>query len=368
MLRRMRRLSRVAALVVAASTTLVVVGLAPAASAAEPGVHAHLLWSRMTSADVERDLDRLKGVGADYVRVDVGWSSLESKGRGQVSTWYLDRIDHVVAEANERGLELLLTFWETPCWASTAPDSLKQNCEGSWWDRGVQRYPPRDPAEYARALAFLVGRYGARVAAWEVWNEPNHPDFLKGGNQVADYARILRAAYPAAKAAHPGATILGGSLANSDFEFTEALFAHGIKDHFDAWSIHPYSEDRSPLDPWLDAYMKNSFIRGIPAVRQTLVEQGDAAPLWLTEFGWSTCTVRNQPEAYKNCVSETTQADWLKQAYRQMREWAYVRAGIWFNTQDGTSDRSDKSRNFGLRRYDGSKKPAHWAYRGMFGP
>ncbi len=364
----MRRLSRTVALGIVLCATLVSIGTAPAASAAEPGVHAHLLWSRMTSATVERDLGRLKAIGVEYVRVDVGWSSLESKGRGQISSWYLERIDHLVAEANQRGLELLLTFTETPCWASSAPDSLRQNCEGSWWERSVQRYPPRDAAEYARALAFLVGRYGDRVAAWEVWNEPNHPDYLKGGNQVAEYAAILRAAYPAAKAAHASAVIVGGSLAGSDFEFTEALFARGIRDHFDAWSIHPYSEDRSPLDPWLDAYVKNSFIRGIPAVRQTLVEHGDAAPMWLTEFGWSTCTVRNQPEAYKNCVSETRQAEWLKQAYRQMGEWPYVRVGVWYNAQDKSEDLSHKSDNFGLRRYDGSRKPAYWAYRGMFGP
>jgi len=352
--------------------TLVVAALAaaaalyaPAVQAASPGVQAHLLWSDSSSAKVDRELDELRAIGADYVRVDVGWSSLESKGRGQISTWYLDRLDHLVSAANQRGIQLILTFWETPCWASSAPASLKQDCTGSWWDRGVQRYAPRDPADYARALAMVVERYGNRVAAWEVWNEPNHPDFLKGGNQVADYAAILRAAYPAAKAANPGPRILGGSLANSDFEFTDALLDRGIEGSFDAWAIHPYSEDRSPLDPGPDAYVKNSFIRGIPAVRRVLVNHDAAAPLWLTEFGWSTCNVRDRPEAYKNCVSEARQADYLEQAFRQMREWSYVSVGIWFNAQDTTSDPSDKSRNFGLRRFDGSRKPAYSSFRAI---
>jgi hypothetical protein len=335
----------------------------PAAPAAAPGVQAHLLWSNSSSAAVERELDRLASIGARYVRVDVGWSTLESKGRGQISTWYLDRLDHLVSAANRRGLELILTFWETPCWASSAPDSIKQNCAGSWWERGVQRYAPRDPADYARALAMVVERYGNRVAAWEVWNEPNHPDFLKGGDQVSQYAELLRAAYPAAKSANPGPRILGGSLANSDFAFTDALLDRGVRHHYDAWSIHPYSEDRSPLDPGPDAYVKNSFIRGIPAVRRTLIEHGAAAPLWLTEFGWSTCNVRGTPQAYRNCVSEGTQADYLQQAYRQMRQWDYVSVGVWFNAQDTTSDPSDKSRNFGLRRFDGSPKPAFYAFR-----
>ncbi len=357
----MRRTFTVVVAALAAATA----HYAPTAEAAAPGVQAHLYWSDDSAAEVNEHFDELRAIGADHVRVNVGWSSIESKGRGQISTWYLDRLDHLVSAANQRGIELILTFSETPCWASTAPDSLKQNCAGEWWERDVQHYAPRDPNDYARALAMVVERYGSRVATWEVWNEPNHPDYLKGGNQAAEYAALLRAAYPAAKAAYPGARILGGSLAGSDFEFTEALLDRGIKNSFDAWAIHPYSEDRSPLDPGPDAYIKNSFIRGIPRVRRTLVDHGAAAPLWLTEFGWSTCNVRDRPEAYKNCVGEERQGDYLEQAFRQMKEWSYVPVGVWFNSQDTTSDRSDKSRNFGLKRFDGSRKPAYSSFRAM---
>ncbi|CAN5742579.1 hypothetical protein BH18ACT13_BH18ACT13_21510 [soil metagenome] len=343
---------------------LALAGIVPAsAGAAEPGVQAHLLWSSGSSGEVERQLDLIDEAGATYVRVDGGWSSLEPKQKGTYASWYLDRIDRVVQEAEERSLELIFTFWETPCWASTAPDSLKQDCSGSWWSRGVQRYAPRNASDYANALAFVVERYGDRVDAWEIWNEPNHGDFLKGGDQVADYARILKAAYPAAKRADPNSTILGGSLAGSDFQFTKALLDQGVKDKFDGWSIHPYSEDRSPLDPWLDRYVRNSFIRGVPAVRDVLEREGDAEPLWLTEFGWSTCNVRNQPQAYRNCVGESQQADWLELAFEQMQRWDYVKVGIWFNLKDTTTNAADKSRNFGLLKYDGSRKAAYGALK-----
>lgn len=342
----------------------VVMSLPPPAQAAAAGVQTHLLWNRVSSADIDRKLDDLVALGADYARVDVGWSSLEKDGPGQISTSYRDKLDQVVAAANQRGIELILTFWETPCWASSAPESLRQGCDGAWWDRDVQRYPPRDPAEYARALATVVERYGDRVAAWEVWNEPNHPDFLKSDDQVADYAALLKAAYPAAKAAHPGATILGGSLADADFEFTEALLQNGVAGHFDGWSIHPYSADLSPLYPNEDKYMKHSFIRGVPEVRRTLVRYGAAKPVWLTEFGWSTCNLRTS-EGWRNGVDEPQQAEFLKQAYRQAQEWPYVPVAIWFNHQDTTSDPSIKSENFGLRRFDGSRKPAWWAFQAV---
>jgi hypothetical protein len=100
-------------------------------------------------------------------------------------------------------------------------------------------------------------------------------------------------------------------------------------------------------------------------VRQVLVEHGAAAPVWLTEFGWSTCNVRNQVEAYRNCVSESRQATYLDQAFRHMRDWSWVPVGIWFNTQDTAADPSSKLHNFGLRRFDGSRKPAFKAFRAI---
>jgi len=129
----------------------------------------------------------------------------------------------------------------------------------------VDRYPPVNASDYADALAFVVRRYGARVPDWEIWNEPNLPEALKSATPMADYARIVKAAYPAAKAA--GAkTVIAGSLANADFADTEVLYRdYGLKGYFDAFSVHPYSGDRSPLDPYQDQYKDESFVRGVPA-------------------------------------------------------------------------------------------------------
>jgi len=341
----------------------VVALLAPSsASATEAGVQAHLLWSDVSLAEVGSELDRAKLAGARHVRVDVGWSTLQPDRRGKRNRSYLARIDRVVREARKRNLELIFTFWTTPCWASTAPDYLKQGCRGSWWERGVSRYPPRRASDYADALAFLVRRYRGRVGAWEVWNEPNLDDFLVSDRRAADYARLLRAAYPAAKRAYRGTTVLGGSLATADFRFTQALFRHGVRNHFDAWSIHPYSHDRSPLDAGEPRWRNTSFVRGIPLVRKVLLRNRDAEPLWLTELGWSTCTVRNHPEPWENCVSETNQARYLTLAYELMQRWGYVDVGIWFNLENTGTNPADRIQNYGLSRIDGSPKPAYSAF------
>src|SRR4051812_49878277 len=137
----------------AALCALVVALLLPAHALAAPlaGVQAHLLWSDVDDAEVARQLDLAREAGARLVRVDVGWASAEPAGKGRWSTWYLGRLDRVVAAARAHGLSPLLTLWETPCWASSAPAAAKQGCAGAWWKRGVQRYTPADPADYGDA-------------------------------------------------------------------------------------------------------------------------------------------------------------------------------------------------------------------------
>jgi hypothetical protein len=356
------RLGRIAATATAiAIVTLLGLAAGPA-SAAQQGVQAHLLWSGVSDADMRQQLDLVRASGARLVRVDVGWASLQQDGPSGYASWYLDRIDRMVAAADDRGLDLLLTFMNTPCWASTAPASLKQGCRGSWWDRGVDRYAPADPGAYARALAFLARRYGNRVTAWEIWNEPNHDGFFKTGDQAAAYARLLKAAYPAVKAAYPRATVVGGSLSQSDHAFTERLYALGVKGYFDAFSVHPYSDDVSPLDrrPTVDA--RYSFVRGVPEIRKVMLRHGDRRPVWLTESGWSTATVRGA-EPWRNGVSEATQALFMRQQARQVARWPWVKVNVWFNLRDAGSNRADTFSNCGLFRVDGSAKPAWSAFR-----
>ncbi len=362
---RFRRVLLCILLATCAAASLTAITPARASASQTVAVQAHLLWSQYDAADRERLLDRAQEAGAGMVRVDLGWASLEQEGKGEYSKWYLGKVDHVVAEAEERGIEVLFTFWETPCWASTAPESLKQGCEGAWWDRAVQRYPPADAGDYAEALAFMVRRYGDRVAAWELWNEPNHPHYFKAADQVGSYAELVKAAYPVAKAADPDATIIAGSLADADFEFTRALLDRGVGGSFDAWSVHPYSEDRSPLHPGIPGWTKKSFAAGVPAVRDTLLAHGQDTPIWLTEFGWSTCSVRGDRAAYHNCVDPSTQAEWLREAFLYMRTWDYVPVGVSYNLEDTSDDAGDRVENYGLMSHDGTPKPAFAAFRAV---
>jgi polysaccharide biosynthesis protein PslG len=337
------------------------------AGAVVPGVQTHLLWSSVDAAGVEEQLDEAQAIGARMVRVDVGWSSLEGEGKGRWSSWHLARLDNVVTQAERRGIGLLLTFWETPCWASSAPASLRLSCSGRWWDRGVQRYAPNDPRDYADALRHLARRYGSRVAGWEVWNEPNAESFWRAADPVGQYVALLRAAYPAVKAVAPSVPVVGGSLMYADEAWTRAAYAAGVKGAFDAWSVHPYSEDRSPLAPAPGAeWRKLSFAEGVPAIRQTLLEQGDDKPLWLTEVGWHTSTTRGAA-AWRNGVDLARQATFTAEALAKAAEWPWVHAVIAFGLRDTSTDPTFREGNFGLHTIDGTPKPAAAAFRSAAG-
>jgi len=84
----------------------------------------------------------------------------------------------------------------------------------------------------------------------------------------------------------------GGSASSSSASEAQSGSAGdwGISGSFDALSIHPYSHDRSPLaggDP------RVSFALGVPAVRDVMLRNGNTAPMWLTESGWSTSNTRS---------------------------------------------------------------------------
>src|SRR4051812_9103068 len=324
------------------------------------GAQSHALWGDSSLQDMQREFRLLDRAGASVVRVDLTWSTLETEGKGSYSKWYVDKFEAFLREAEARHIKVIATLWATPCWASSAPDSLKQGCGGAWWNRGVDRYPPRDPRDYADAAAWVAQRWGSRLAALEVWNEPNLPDqsFLKAPDPAAAYAQILNTAYPRIKQAAPGLTVLGGALAFSDEDFLNRLYAQGIKGNFDGLSFHPYNEWRSPDDPWKQEWRKYTFITGVPAMHDALVRHGDGAKqLWLTEFGFSSCA-----DGDRWCVTERDQASYIRESLRIVRGWPFVRAAVVYNLRNKgtTHGREDQ---FGLVRRDFTPKPAYAAFK-----
>lgn len=330
-------------------------GAAPAAAAPRYlGAQVHPLWSDSPRGDVLRELDALAELGANVARVDVGWSSLEGDGRGRWGWWYVQRLDAFAAAAAERGIRLIATLTETPCWASSAPPRLRQGCRGAWWERGVQDYPPRDPRDYGRAARFLTARYGTRLAALEIWNEPNLSyEFLAPpGRKAARYAALVRATYPRAKAGDPRVPVLAGALAYSDASFLRRVLAAGIRGRHDGISVHPYTDGRGPASEAAPARLELG--PGLRSLRVAQRAAGQVRPLWLTEFGFTACSW---------CGSLDAQAALLGDTVRAIAALPYVRGATVYQLRDRVTAPDAWEANFGLLRQDFTPRPAYAAFR-----
>ncbi len=332
----------------------------PALASAQPsylGFQVHALWYERSSAEMDRELNMIQDLGGNTVRVDVGWSSLETDAKGSRTGWYLEKLDRFVAGASQRGIKVIATLVTTPCWASSAPESLKQGCKGEWWNRGVQNYPPNNPQDFADAARFITSRYGTKLAALEIWNEPNTERFLVAPNRATAYAALVKAAYPAAKAGNASVPVIVGALASADRPFLDELYARGIKGSFDGISVHPYNEWRDPYDRWQAQWKQYTFLPGIEWIREGQLAAGDSSPLWITEFGWDTCTGGSW------CVNEAQQADYTVKGFQILNTLNYVAGATDYELRDESTDKSEFEGNWGLVHEDFSPKPIYEAVK-----
>ena len=110
----------------------------------------------------------------------------------------------------------------------------------------------------------------------------------------AHYAAILKAAYPAIKAADPSAKVLLGPLTGNNYNFLGPVYAAGAGSSFDAAAVH--TDTACLVDPPSSFYRDGGNVArftflGFRTVHDVMVANGDGAkPIWMTELGWTTTT------------------------------------------------------------------------------
>jgi hypothetical protein len=220
-------------------------------------------------------------VGVETVRQPLEWWRVErTPGNFDFSEY-----DGYVADAATAGLSVLPVLMGPPEFRSSRPPESRSHA----------MFPPQDNADFAAFAGAAVRRYGASgsfwrthtdvpylpIHSWQVWNEPNIPNFWRSGPDAKRYVALLEAGAAAIHAADPSAEVVAGGLPNSNLgvpflEFLERMYAAGAKGSFDTLAVHPYSPDVAGL---------LSLVEG---ARTLMDRHGDRSPLWITEFGWST--------------------------------------------------------------------------------
>lgn len=309
------------------------------ASSAAPlgGVNVPALDPGARPSAADREIAAARALHAQVVRIDVPWSVLEPRGPGQIEPSAQAFLDRLVGDAAAGGMRVIVTADNTPCWASSAPKPLLRRCAPGGSSR-ADAWPPTDPSAYASFVAYLAARYGTRLAAIEVWNEPDqsNEDYLAGPEKPQRYAAILRAAYPAIKQANPGVPVLAGSLVGSNGVFLRALYAAGIKGYYNGLAVHFY----------------NLTLGSLRATHEVQLANGDDTPLWLDEFGWSSCWPRHKIQQEQACVTPKVQATNITNTFRSLAHTPYVAAEVLYKLEGSASE------NFGVVGAGGIRKPA----------
>lgn len=297
-------------------------------------------------------------IGATTIRLDLDWNDIQPNSS---KTYYWTNFDRVVHAARSKNLMLLPMLAYTPAWARPS-GCTTFTCA------------PADPNAFAAFAAVAATRYAPMgMHIWEIWNEPNDANFWRPAANVTQYVRLLGAASKAIKAIDPHAVIVsgglaptatsGGNIAQLDF-FNQFANQGGIS-LVDAIGYHPYSY---PVLPGYNAAWNawQQIANTSPSFESILAAHGATnKQIWLTEYGAPTngpgaqATLLNYNfSQHPDHVDEALQAKMASDAISLAQASNYIGALYWYSYKDLGINKSNRENFFGLRRFDGSAKPA----------
>jgi hypothetical protein len=227
-----------------------------------------------------------RGAGAGWTRIwqyEVGWQRCEPRP----GVFFWEHLDRQVAEAAAAGRSILLCAHFTPAWASTAPPVAELEAELRRHGLSAARaqreapghrclYPPRDQADFRRYCAALFARYRGRIAAYELLNEPNSPEWH---GTAAQYAAQLATMRAVAREVDPAALVVGGSGCPGYREWSERIAEAGAAPSLDVLSVHDY-QYQHPVR-WLRQGL-------IASAAGSMAKRGHTVPVWDTESAFPT--------------------------------------------------------------------------------
>ncbi len=314
--------------------------------------HANSIFPLGVQVGEVRDnsaLSVIQQVGAGWARVALSWSTVEPSNTSPENfNW--SAYDAGFVAAAEKGIQLLVNVTGNPSWAA---------------DSSCGPISPVNLQEYTSFLQALVSRYSQApydAHAWELYNEPDNTDinnrsWLGGcwGGKGKEYGDVLKAAYPAIKAADPQAQVAVGSLAYDWFTSQGGPFDERFLDdlvdpakgnasaYFDLLGFHYYPAFRALWEPYgSDVIGKTTYLRN------KLASYGTNKPMIVTEISmWS---------GSSHGGSDELQSDYVLQAYARGMA-ADLRFLIWFTLADYDDW------GYGLVKQDLSLKPAYAAYK-----
>lgn len=283
--------------------------------------------------------NKLKELGVEWVRLCIDWRWIQYENKNNFK-WDGKSYpyDFVIDSLVSNNFQILGLIAYAPPWSNGG-------------NQGT--FPPSNAQDFGDFVFAVVKRYGDRIHYWELWNEPNIPEFWKPSPNVSDYMKLLSAGYNSAKTADPNCKIVSAGLAHSPdiLSWLQAMYDNdlSLKDYCDAVGIHAYTwSNISPLSQFHNNSKIGSF-NIIEAVFAIMNSNNDhEKEIWLTEQGW---------EASE--VGESLQVKYLSDSIKMLKDkWPFVGAYYWFEFLDHAG-------TYGLLKNDNtlSKREAYDEYK-----
>lgn len=305
--------------------------------------------------------------GFGWVRIQVEWKALEP----QPGQWDFRPLDRVVSAYAPLGIKILATIVEPPEWAR---DPSGQELLS-------------DYGTFEQAMRRLARRYRDEIQAWEIWNEQNLSYAYGGQVKIEPYCRLLQAGYEGVKKADPNILVVFGGLtptgvndpaiAIDDVKYLEEFYALDggrCTQYFDVLGVHANATHNPPDTMWPDnpgpgpgwQDHPSFYFRRAEQLRAVMEKHGDARPVWITEFGWTTANPAPGYEYGAN-VSEEEQAQYLVRAFEIARtQWPWVTGMFVWNLNFSTIvGPEDEKRPWSVLNPDWSPRPAYEALKQM---
>jgi len=268
-------------------------------------------------------VEQLREASVDWVRF-----TFKDPNAGAQPTCF-SVYDNVVQRFNDCGIRILMMLSY-----ETYPGKWDCDADESKWDAYI--------AKFATRCRQVAQHYGARVQAYEVWNEPDLAPHSQYNPYVPAnvFGRLLRAAYQAIKEVSSSPVVLGGLAAGQPSYLQHVKAETGGALYADAVGVHPYG--RRPTAGW-----PSPGWGGLELDLVGLLQQYSAVankPLWITEMG---CDVGSVQGEFPRRTFEAVQNNLS----------GIVPAVFWYCWSDGMVA------PWGLIDANGAKKPAYDSFR-----
>lgn len=327
--------------------------------------------------DMREIVRHLQTLDAGWVKIQVSWKLHEPRP-GEYDPELFGELDRLIDAAANNNIKLLISVSKAPEWSRPTTEE-----DG----------PPSDYGRFEDFMRYLAMRYQGRVAAYELWNEPNLRREWNGAPlDPALLVELTRRGAAGVRSVDPGALIIAAAPATTgindginaidDRNYFGGMLASGMVDLVDGFGVHPYGwanppeasvKDTAPVSSSHNNHPSFFFTDTMEDYRAMLVAAGAGnKQLWATEFGWGSfdnlLTDEGTPAAppegaeFMAETSEWEQAVYTLRAFQMAHDWEWVGPMFLWNLNFAPGIGSAFSESgYSILRTDGSRRPAYRA-------